>query len=78
MASFTLLVRPDGRAILTTERRLEALELDRLRSLVDSWRTDDPPSILLIGHTSVVRIADVELDLDQPDGRAGSGSGVPQ
>lgn len=63
MATFTLLVTPDGHALLTTTDDLSEREVERLRDHVHDWQAGTPP-ILVIPSCEVVQVSTIDIDLD--------------
>lgn len=63
MATFTLIVRPDGRAILASKAKLTDLETEAIQATIASWETFDPAGVLLLDDIEVVQITAIELDL---------------
>lgn len=61
--TFTLTVRPDGKAILSTTETLRPEQIDKLREKFAEWSSDEKNRTILLSETEVVRIEDVELDL---------------
>lgn len=62
MARFTLVVRPDGKAILTCLEALSQSHVEELRAAFAAWREGEF-STLIVAETDVVQVIDVELDL---------------
>lgn len=65
MPRFTLLVVPDGRAILTTPDRLSDAAVDAALAAFVEWRDGRAPA-LLIHECDVVQVTDLQLDLVEP------------
>ncbi len=65
MAMFTLVVRPDGRAILAAARRLTDSEKREVAAEVRRWEGDDRPSVLVVDGCDVVQVATIEIDLER-------------
>jgi hypothetical protein len=59
---FTLVVQPDGHAILATSEALDDDQTERLRASIADWRTR-VASTLIVPECEVVQVVDVELDL---------------
>jgi hypothetical protein len=62
---FTLVVRPDGRAILVSPERLSDSAKADLIAQLRGWEAGHWPIVVLDG-CDVVQIASIELDLDKP------------
>lgn len=69
MARFTLVVRPDGRALLTTEQQLSRHEAAQIVEQIREWDAGQWP-VAILPETTVVQVADLDLDLE-PTGRVG-------
>ena len=65
MAKYTLVVRPDGKAILAGEHTLTAEEMQQMGKAFRHWR-DTVNDVLVIGDTTVITVLGVNLEL--PDG----------
>ena len=63
MARFTLVVRPDGKALLTSTDPITDREAHEIRAAVAEWTHVDGPDVLAIGEVDVVQVVDLELDL---------------
>ena len=61
---FTLVVRPDGKAILSTEGDLDQEMYDQLATAFKSWR-EKTNDILVLGNTTVITVLDIGLELPQ-------------
>lgn len=62
MATFTLLVVPDGKALLTTPERLSDQESAAIRETVRGWRDGEWP-VLIVPDCDVVQVAQIDFDL---------------
>lgn len=62
MATFTLLVVPDGRALLTTPERLSDAQTVAIREAVRGWRDGEWP-VLIVPDCDVVQVAAIDVDL---------------
>lgn len=69
MARFTLVVRRDGKALLTCQDRLTDSMAAELRAAVDEWDDGDTP-LLVIPECDVVQVVDIEIPLGEPAGVA--------
>lgn len=74
MPTMTLVVRPDGRAILTCARPLPMDMLAELRDQIHSWEEGRWP-VAVIADCEVVQVASIEIDLGE--GTAPSGPEAP-
>ena len=63
MTRFQLVVRPDGRAILTTTEALSSSAIAELQHAVRGWSEGRWP-VLVLPETEVITVGSVELDLD--------------
>mgnify|MGYP001603283697 CR=1 FL=1 len=63
MASLQLVVRPDGRAFLTTRERLSRAAIEELTRQIREWQDGTWP-IAVIPDCEVVQVNDVALDLE--------------
>lgn len=63
MATLTLIVVPDGRAVLTTPERLTDKARYELAEVIAGWREGKWP-VLIIPDCDVIQVADVDIDLD--------------
>ena len=61
MATFQLVIRPDGSALLTTARPLTDRECRYLADLVKGW--EDSDDVAIIPDCEVVRVSELEIDL---------------
>jgi hypothetical protein len=66
MARFTLLVRPDGKAVLTTPERLSDAAKLELRDAVRGWSEGRWP-VLIVQDCAVVQVAEFDLDLERAE-----------
>ena len=64
MARFTLVIRPDGRAILTCAERIPPAQQPILIAALREWQGCWPPAVAIIDDCDVVQVLDVELDLE--------------
>lgn len=64
MARFTLVVRPDGQALLTTRERLSAEVTKQLGEVLDGWSEGRYP-IAVVGECDVVRVEDLDIELER-------------
>jgi hypothetical protein len=62
MARFQLVVRPDGRALLTTTERLSAEALSHVAGVLNEWQSGDFP-VAVVAECEVVQVLDVDIDL---------------
>lgn len=60
MPTMTLIVRPDGRATLTSREPLDADQVAALRAAIAGW---DAETLLVLDPCEVVRITTLEVDL---------------
>lgn len=63
MTRFQLLVRPDGRALLTTTEAFAAETLEPIRAVLDDW-LHGQTGVLVLTETDVIRITELEVDLE--------------
>ena len=61
---FTLVIRPDGHAILATEDDIAIEEYEALAKVFRSWR-DKTNDILVLGNTTIITVIDIGLELPQ-------------
>ena len=61
---FTLVVRPDGHAILATEGDIDQEMYDRLAAAFKAWR-EKTNDILVLGNTTIITVLDIGLELPQ-------------
>lgn len=66
MARFTLVIRPDGRAILTCQDRLPESVLPGLSAAIGEWKAADDAPVLVVTECDVVQIVDLDLELAEP------------
>jgi FixJ family two-component response regulator len=66
VSRFTLSILPDGRAVLTTERRLDLEQAQQLQEAVKGWREGRWP-VLVIPECATVQVADLALELGAVD-----------
>lgn len=62
--TFTLLVVPDGKAILTTTDELRPEQLAVLREHIAGWRDGEWP-VVVIPSCEVVQVATIDIDLGE-------------
>jgi Fe-S cluster assembly ATPase SufC len=67
--NFTMVLRPDGKAVLLAETGVDVETLQNLSVAFKRWR-DTANDILVIGHTRLVTVMDIKLDM--PQGAKGS------
>lgn len=65
MARFTLVVRPDGKALLTCQDRIPDSSLHELRDAIDAWREEES-LLLVVTECDVVQVVDIEIDVPEP------------
>lgn len=65
MARFTLLVVPDGRAVLTTTERLTDRERHELGEVLTGWENGQWP-IVVLSDCETVQVAAIDIDLEAP------------
>ena len=65
MARFILVVRPDGRALLTTDQHLSEPEQRALTEQVRGWEAGTWP-VAIVADCTVVQVRELEIDLDRP------------
>jgi hypothetical protein len=63
MATFTLVVRPDGKAILTTSQELTKTAREHLMETIGRWEHGQYPMVV-IPDCDVVQVVEIELDLE--------------
>lgn len=63
MARFTLVIRPDGRALLTTTEQFSAEALEPIRQALDDWIAGKY-QVAVAAETEVVRVEELEIDLE--------------
>lgn len=61
---FTLVIRPDGRAILACEDDLTDETKQDLAAAFRSWR-EKTNDILVIGNTTIITVLEIGLELPQ-------------
>ncbi|MES2210939.1 MAG: hypothetical protein V4515_12275 [Chloroflexota bacterium] len=66
MTRFQLVVRPDGRALLTTTEKLSEQMVAHLREHLRGWEAGEYP-IVVIPECSVVQVAEIEIDLESAE-----------
>lgn len=65
MTAFTLVVQPDGHAILTTTVAMSQTMTAAIHQAFREWR-EDPGATLVIPDCDVVQVLDVEIDIPEP------------
>jgi hypothetical protein len=60
----TLVVMPDGKAMLTFPQQLTSDEVERVQQLFAAWRSR-PDAIAILENTDVVQVTDIELEEDR-------------
>lgn len=65
MALFTLVVRPDGQALLTTPQELTPHQVDAIRDAISAWDDHQYP-VGILADCDVVQVASVEIDIADP------------
>lgn len=65
MTRFKLVIRPDGRAFLTTAEQLSQVRHQELIGVVRDWEDGKYP-VLIIPDCEVVQVADLEVQLGEP------------
>jgi hypothetical protein len=61
---FTLVIRPDGRAILACEEGLSDEDSYNLGNAFRAWR-EKTNDILVLGNTTIITVIDIGLELPQ-------------
>jgi len=61
---FTLVIRPDGRAILACEEGLDETDQKNLAAAFKAWR-EKTNDILVLGNTTIITVIDIGLELPQ-------------
>jgi hypothetical protein len=69
MARFTLVVRPDGQAILATTEDLPKPAREHLLEMIGRWAHGQFPVAVLL-DCEVVQVASLELDLEPAEATA--------
>jgi hypothetical protein len=64
MATFTLVVRPDGSALLTTAEPLTSRERAHLLEELRGWASGG--GVALIPDCEIVLVRNIEIDLGEP------------
>lgn len=64
MARFTLAILPDGRALISSPDKLTDQQVKLLREVFATWSTAQPAEALIVGECDVIRVADVQLELE--------------
>lgn len=64
MTRFSLVVMPNGKAVLTTREALSPRYADQIRQAYDAWSASDGAKTLIIVDCDVVQVVDIELDID--------------
>ncbi len=65
MARFTLVVRPDGKAILASRERLTDSAKAELVAQLRAWE-EGPWPIAIVDGCDVVSVSEIEIALDEP------------
>lgn len=63
MARFTLVIRPDGRALLTTAESFRTEQLEPVRAVLDEW-LQGRQQVLLVTECELVQVTELEVDLE--------------
>lgn len=66
MARFTLVIRPDGKAILTCQDRIPDSSLVGLQAAIGEWKAAGDAPVLVITECDVVQVVDLDLELGEP------------
>jgi hypothetical protein len=64
--TFQLVINHTGHVILATTERLSPEVAERIKASFDEWREAQPPHVLIIPDTEVIRVTEIELDLATP------------
>lgn len=64
MSRFTLVVRPDGKALLTTTNEITDRLAAEVKAAVAEWSHVDGPDVLVIGQVDVVQVTEIEINLE--------------
>lgn len=70
MSRFTLVVRPDGQAILAARGDLDVRQVVELREALRAWEAQDFRTLVL-ADCDVVQMRDVEIEFVDPVEAAG-------
>ena len=62
MTTFTLLVIPGGRAMLTTTEKLSDAEIARCQQIARDWKNGAWP-LVIVDDVDVVQVSEIDLDL---------------
>ena len=65
MKNAQLIVDREGRMILATKGAISADQVEVIRAEFDRWRNAQPPELLIVAESDVVRVVDVTLDLPE-------------
>jgi len=63
MARWTLVIRPDGKALLTCQDRIPDSHLAQITAAVGEWKAAIDAPVLVIAECDVVQVVDMEFDL---------------
>ena len=61
---FTLVIRPDGHAILATEDDIDQEDYTNLAVAFRAWR-EKTNDILVLGNTTIITVLEIGLELPQ-------------
>jgi hypothetical protein len=60
--TFTLVVFPDGKCLLSTERIISPQEVDEIDEAWKSWKNNNG-HVLIVGDSKVVMVKEIELEI---------------
>lgn len=61
MARFTLVVRPDGKAVLVCNEPLNDRQASEIHAAVGEWTHVGGPDVLVLPECDVVQVVDLEI-----------------
>jgi hypothetical protein len=61
MTAFKLVVRPDGKAILTANQPLDDATIAAMRAQIATWESFEPAGVLIIPDCTVVHAFELEV-----------------
>lgn len=75
MTRFTVVVLPDGRALFTTEERMDGERTAFLAEQLSKWHDQERPGWAVLMDTKVVRVESLDIDIEAPRGPVQSSEG---
>ena len=64
MTAFTVIIRPDGKAIVACAERLPDADMEAARHWFGRWERDPANRPLFMGDTKVIQVTEIDVDLD--------------